>query len=146
MINFLFVHVTGFVQLDSSIGSLSRNLGPRNVTFTCDATFTSGIIYWFIDNNNISSYGFSTSDVYPLVINPPIPGITVQIGAVMSTFPVFSFKNFTLMTTVCNLLQFEGKNLSCGIMEQRSELISIDFGKVKNLGIVFVLPAYMYVL
>ena len=137
---------TGFVQLDSSIGPLSRNLGPRNVTFTCDANFTSGTIHWFIDNTSISSYAFSTGDVYPLVINPPIPGITVQLGDVMSTLGVFSFKNFTLMTVVCNLLQFEGKSLSCGLMEQRSEFISINFGKVKNLGIVLALPAYMYVL
>ena len=137
---------TGFVQLNSSIGSLFENLGPRNVTFTCDANFTSGTIHWFIDNTSISSYAFSTGEVYPLTIstNPPIPGITVQLGDVMSTRAVFSFKNFTLMTVVCNLLQFEGKSLSCGLMEQRSEFISIDFDKVKNLGIIFALPAYMY--
>ena len=143
---YFLVHVTGFVQLDSSIGILSGNLGPRNVTFTCDATsFTSGTIHWFIDNYNISSYAFTMGDVYPLIIptNPPITGITVQLGDVMITLGLFSFKNFTLMTTLCNLLQFEGKNLSCGLMEQRSEFISIDFGKVKNLGTIFVLLAYM---
>ena len=123
---------TGFVQLNSSIGSLSGNLGPRNVTFTCDATNFSLEIHWFIDNTSISSYAFSTGNVYPLVIstNPPIPGITVQIGDVMSTNGIFSFKNVTLMSTLCNLLQFEGKSLSCGSMEQRSEFISINFGKV----------------
>ena len=125
---------TGFIQLESSIGSLSGNLGPRNVIFTCNAmNFSSGSIDWFIDNTAIAKYRFNTGDMFPRIvsINPPIPGVTVRLGNMISRDSLISFQNFTLMTDLCSLLQFEGQSLSCGFKQQRSEVIPIDISKCK---------------
>lgn len=116
----------GIPQISSSIESLSGQLCPTTVTFTCNALeFGSQVIDWYIDNTIVARYTFSQAHRFPLTIMPSVAQFMVQIASVNIINSEFNFINFTLSAQLDDLLQFQGQSLTCGTLVQRSTHFNI---------------------
>ena len=89
--------------------------GP--VTFTCRGTDSPFIFNWVLNGSVITTYLFSRSDTYPLLLNPMAgssfpPGVTIEVdnAALGSQISI----NITSTLMVSNVSTLNGSSLSCG--------------------------------
>ena len=115
------------MELEVSTGSLSGS-----TILTCNAiNFSFSTLEWFMNDTVIAKYSIDSKDQYPVTV--PADPFVVKLMDVIITGGLFNFINFTLITDVCNLLEFEGQSISCGTMQERSNSYNISLGKVIHL-------------
>ena len=131
---FVFVYwlvaVLGLPQLTSNIGSqLSGEYCPGSVTLTCNAFGfgTSGLIDWYISDTLLARYTYVASHKFPFTVMVSSLNAMAQISSSSFINGQFNFENFTLSVDLDDhLLPFEGQNITCGTLADRSNVFSIN--------------------
>ena len=117
-------------QLSSSIGSLqlSGEQCPGTLTLTCDArNFGSSVtINWFVGDDRLAVFDFITdSTPFTTTTSLNLLNATVQLTSATLTNGLFSYINFTLSTSLSDLLSLQRQNITCGIFVMRSSSFEI---------------------
>ncbi len=125
--NTYFYFISGNPTISSRFNSLSGELCPGRVTFSCNSLETaSPIIDYYVNNVRLVRYEYELTHMFPLMINASLPELTVQItSATTDSNNMFSFTNFTMSAELNYLHQYQGQNLTCGTIIQRSNPIYI---------------------
>ena len=122
--------IIGLPQLTSNVGSqLSGEYCPGSVILTCNALGfgTSGLIDWYINDTVLARYTFRVDDKFPFIVMvEDILNATVQISSSNFSNGVFNFENFTLSVDLVNLFPFQGQNITCGTITERSNVFNIN--------------------
>ncbi len=124
----LILYYLGVIPtISTSTWPLSGELCPGRVTFSCDSLETaSPIIEYYVNNVRLVRYDYELTHMFPLMINASLPELRVQItSATTDSNNMFSFTNFTMSAELNYLLQYQGQNLTCGTIIQRSDPIYI---------------------
>ena len=132
-----WVVVSGHPHLTSSIGSqLFGEYCPGSVTFTCNALGfgTSGLIDWYINDTLLARYTYVASHNFPVTVMVQSSlNAVAQISSSSFFNGQFNFENFTLSVDLEDLLPFQGQNITCGTIAERSNDFNIN--KFTILGI-----------
>ena len=126
----MFVVVLGLPQLTSNIGSqLSEEYCPGSVTITCNALGfgRSDLIDWYINDTLLARYTYASNHIFPfaVMVNTSLNAVA-QISSSSFTNSQFNFENFTLSVDLDDLLPFQGQNITCGTLAERSNVFIIN--------------------
>ena len=133
----IWIVVLGLPHLTSSIGSqLSGEYCPGSVTLTCNALGfgESGLIDWYISDTLLARYIFDSNHKFPfaVMVQSSLKAVA-QISSSSLFNGQFNFENFTLSVDLEDLLPFQGQNMTCGTIAERSNVFNIN--KFTILGI-----------
>ena len=136
-----WVVVSGRPHLTSSIGSqLSGQYCPGSVTLTCNALGfgASGLIDWYINDTLLARYTYVASHKFPFAVMVQSSlNAVVLISSSSLINGQFNFENFTLLVDLDDLLPFQGENIACGTLLQRSNVFNINKFTVLGISLFF---------
>ena len=125
-----WIVVLGLSHLTSSIGSqLSGEYCPGSVTLICNAFgIRYSLIDWYINDTLLAQYSFNSGDFFPsiVMVRSSILNAVAEISSLSVTNSLFTFENFTLSVDLDDLLPFQGQNITCGTITERSNIFNIN--------------------
>ena len=110
-----------------NFGSLTGNLCPTTqVQFMCmlEDVYT---IRWFSNETQLSSYIWTPSDTYPIILKTPVGPVTIIHAAPDSTSADIIDGSSSLASTSTLLHAFNMQGITCGTIGIRSARVELNF-------------------